>query len=593
MKRKGRPFLDLFFPLLLTGILLPLSCAADYAPEFPFSSGDSAVAGGTLRALSPKSAAGALILEKKQTLEYVLAPALELPPDYSLEIDYAVDPAGDAAPIRELSGAGKLTLEAGGEVWVLPLDASFLGLEAQPARIRYALPVSSLDKISLSWVPFPDSGNRASRNPRGAAAVRILGLGLTKRWYGYSLDDGLLSATPFVGVPPGQSSGAVQAGGAALPRTLELNPPEGFRIAAGIELLVEGTGGAAALAEAGPVSFERLAAAKDGPNRLFVPSGSLPANPWPVAAQCPGGIVSLRVYPAPDRPFPGEPIPADPGLVLDYPRAAWRDSRYEVFRWEDFPSVLIFDFADYAIQDRFLKRLAFYVEKAEFRGRLAADQEIASLHGWNAHDYRPRDLAAFFEAARIAGFPLLPEERELEELLFRTRILRREGDTSIAAGEGAIISISRESPGYLRSRLLIHESFHGIFFIDQDFQEFSRGRWENLSPQASRFIRALFGSMAYDTRDTGLMINELMAYCLQQPVSQAARYFGEIQAGYLAKLPLRRDALPPRDDATGTWPEIAAAFRAEAAAFSAYVERRWGLAAGRVLQVRTRTVNPP
>jgi hypothetical protein len=228
------------------------------------------------------------------------------------------------------------------------------------------------------------------------------------------------------------------------------------------------------------------------------------------------------------------------------------------------------------------------VEKAEFRGRLAADWEIASLHGWNAHDYRPQDLAAFFEAARSAAFPLLPEERELEQLLLGTGVLRRGADGSIVAGEGAVISVSRESPGYLRSQLLAHESFHGLFFIDQDFRDFSRGRWENLSPQARRFALALFGSMAYDTGDTNLMINELMAYCLQQPVSQAPRYFGEIQAGRLAELPRRRDSLPPRDEATGTWPEIARAFRAEAAAFSAYVERRWGLAAGRVRQALVR-----
>jgi hypothetical protein len=96
--------------------------------------------------------------------------------------------------------------------------------------------------------------------------------------------------------------------------------------------------------------------------------------------------------------------------------------------------------------------------------------------------------------------------------------------------------------------------------------------------------------MAYDVRDTELMINELMAYCLQQPVSQAARYFGETQASRLAELPLRRASLPPKDEATGTWPDIAAAFRAEAAAFSAYVERRWGLAAGRTLRVRVRNL---
>jgi hypothetical protein len=580
-----KPLMAVLFPLLMIGIVLPASCAADYAPEFPFFSHISADTGETLRARSKKSAAGALALGKQQTLEYGFASPVELPPDCSLEIDSAVE--GDPALIRELRDAGQLTLEADGVLWALPLDASFLGLEQQPARIRYAAPVSSLETIGVSWDPLPQEGASRQPNPENAPRVKILGLGLTQRWYGFSLDAGIFSATPFVYVPDGTPP--VQSGGDALfPAALGVNPPEGLRLSAGAEVAAEGAGGAATLAEAGPLSFERLATGNGGPNRLFLPSGSLPSDPWPLAVQSAGGIASLRVYPAPDRPFPEEPIPADLGLVLDYPQSAWRDSRYEVFRWEDFPSVLVFDFADYVIQDRFLKRLAFFVEKAEFRGRLAADREIASLHGWNAHDYRPQDLAAFFEAARGAGFPLLPEEKELERLLVATGVLRRAGDGSIAAGEGAIISISRESPDYLRFQLLAHESFHGLFFIDRDFREFSRGRWENLSPQASRFIRALFGSMAYDTRDTDLMINELMAYCLQQPVSQAARYFGETQAGRLAELPLRRNALPPQDEATGTWPAIAAAFRAEAAAFSAYVERRWGLAAGRVRQVRVR-----
>jgi hypothetical protein len=589
MKRKGRLFLDVLFSLMMIGILLPASCAADYAPDFPFGGEVPAGSGETLRALSKRSAPGVLALGKRQTLEYGFVRPWELPPDYSLEIDYALETEGDPALIREVGVGGQLTLEAGGVLWELPLDALFLGMEWQPRRIRYAAPVSALDKIALSWVPSPQEGGGASRRAgtEDRPRVRILGFRLVKRWYGFTVEGDTLSATPFAHSPGGPSSGAVQAGGGLLPAVLELYPPESLRIAAGTELLAEGSG--AVTAEAGALSFDRLAG-NGGPNRLFVPSGSLPPQPWPLVVRSAGGIASLRVGPAPERAFPGEPIPADLGLVLDYPQAAWRDGRYELFRWDDFPSVLVFDFADYAVQDRFLKRLAFFVEKAEFRGRLASDREIAPLHGWNAHDYRPQDLAAFFQAARNAAFPLLPEERELEQTLLQTGILRRGENGSIAAGEGAIISISRESPGYLRTQLLTHESFHGLFFIDQDFRDFSRRRWENLSPQAARFARALFGSMAYDTGNTDLMINELMAYCLQQSVSQAPRYFGEIQASRLATLPLRRDALPPKDEATGTWPEIAAAFRAEAAAFSAYVERRWGLAAGRARRVVVRSL---
>ncbi|MDR2078761.1 MAG: hypothetical protein LBP74_03435, partial [Treponema sp.] len=447
-------------------------------------------------------------------------------------------------------------------------------------------PVSSLEKITLSWVSFPTETHKA-RLPKTAETLtlKILGLGLGKRWYGFSLEETRFSATPFV-----SASDTVRPEGLLLPSSLAVAPPDTWRIPGGVELVSEGLDGNAITAETGSVHFERFAA-HGRPSRLFIPPGRLPAEPWPFFIKSEGGLVSLRIYPAPERPFPGEPIPADPGLILDYPQEAWRNSGYEVFRWDDFPSILIFDFADYATQDRYLKRLAFYVEKAEFRGRLAEDREIANLHGWNAHDYRSQDLAAFFEAARTANFPLLPEERELEALLITTGILKQDGNSALRAGEGAIISISRQSEDYLRFRLLTHESFHGLFFIDEDFRNFSRLRWENLSPTAKRFILALFASFSYDTRDTGLMINELMAYCLQQPVSQAPRYFGEIQAGRLDAIPFRRSALPPKDEATESWPEIANAFRAEAAAFSAYVDRRWGLAAGRVRQVRVRNIS--
>ena len=70
-------------------------------------------------------------------------------------------------------------------------------------------------------------------------------------------------------------------------------------------------------------------------------------------------------------PGPLTPLPVDPGLVLLYDPAQWRSTRYELFSWSRFPEVLIFDTADYEIQSRFFKRLAFYVEKRGFRGRLA------------------------------------------------------------------------------------------------------------------------------------------------------------------------------------------------------------------------------
>jgi len=288
--------------------------------------------------------------------------------------------------------------------------------------------------------------------------------------------------------------------------------------------------------------------------------------------------------------FPLEPISKDPRSILSYPLESWRDRRYEVFSWDIFPEILIFDTASYAVQDRLLKRLAFFVEKAGFRGRLAPDEEIAGLHGWNAHDYRAEDLASFFEAARLSSFPLLTEERELQFILLNTGIIRQNSAMQITPGRGAIISISRESDktdSSLRFRFMTHEGFHGIYFIDGEFRDFSRQRWEEFPAFAKKFLLSFFDFQAYDTKDAALVVTEFMAHVLQQSVQQIAWYFGEYQPSrMIAASPWRRSSLPEKEEVSADgrtyWPDIAAAFTAEAEAFSRYVNQRWGFAAGRV-----------
>jgi len=310
--------------------------------------------------------------------------------------------------------------------------------------------------------------------------------------------------------------------------------------------------------------------------------------------RCPQKLLGILflvfVFGAGEKLFALEPVPADPWQVLVYPQESWRDKRYEVFRWDAFPEILIFDTATYAVQDRLLKRLAFFVEKAGFRGRLARDSEIAALHGWNAHDYRAEDLAAFFEAARKSKFPLLPEERELEAILLDTGILRRNEAARIIPGRGAIVSVSRESDKTdkgLRPRFMTHEGFHGLYFIDEDFRNFTRRRWETFPAPAKKFLLSFFDFQAYDTKDAALVRNEFMAHVLQQPVSQASWYFGDFQPNrMITTSPWRQSSLPEREEVTAEgrrfWPDLAEAFTAEGEAFSRYVNQRWGLAAGRV-----------
>jgi hypothetical protein len=330
---------------------------------------------------------------------------------------------------------------------------------------------------------------------------------------------------------------------------------------------------------------------KGGPSgdSILLEPGNLGTPPLPLTLSVSQSPESMILRAAVPPPSSQKAIPTDPGLILSYQQTLWRDKRFEVFSWDRFPSILIFDTASYEIQDKLFRRLAFFVEKAGYRGHLATLKEIAPYHGWNAHDYRAEDLAAFFELARSTHFELLAEENDLLRVLLVNGLVKIQdrglnSDRSVG-GSGALISISRESEGYLRSLFVVHELFHGLFFIDGDFQTFAKQRWDNLDPFARRFITAYFDSRMYDVGDSFLMRNELMAYCLQQPVSMAAAYFGKTIAGRLAADPRRRSVLSSPSDASGLWEEPARLFTEEAAAFSSYVEKRWGLSAGRISRI--------
>lgn len=218
----------------------------------------------------------------------------------------------------------------------------------------------------------------------------------------------------------------------------------------------------------------------------------------------------------------GEPVPADLGVILAYRKADWRDRDYEVFRWSREPSILIFDTSDYAVQDRLFKRLAFFVEKKGYAGTIPDFAAIAGLHGFNAHDYRAEDLARFYRYAAGAGRELLPEEIALRDILLREGVILRSGST-YAAGQGGVLSISRDSAPELRRRLLAHEALHGVYFTDQGFRSGVARVWESASEDLRQFFRLYLSwpDWGYDVDNTYLVTNEFLAYMLQYPEADA------------------------------------------------------------------------
>ncbi len=271
--------------------------------------------------------------------------------------------------------------------------------------------------------------------------------------------------------------------------------------------------------------------------------------------------------------------PADLGTILRS-RPAAPGADYDLYRWDLLPGVLVFDFRDYSAQDRYLKRLAFFVEKAGYRGTLQRDEVIGPLHGWNAHDYRPEDLAAFFRKARETGFPLGEEERSLERLLLERGLIRAKGGR-IEAGEGALISIARESPSYLRRTFVVHESTHALFFADAEYRAYVTKAWSTMETGEKWFWTRYFQWMVYDTGSPYLMANEYQAYLMQQPVAKARDYFTKtLPANLLCPEVLARDpGLKQRVEEYMA--KYGDRFERRAAELEAWLSAAYGFSAGR------------
>jgi len=531
-----------------------------------------------LYALSRDSLQPRLDGKKNGKLEYALDPALSVPRGYSLEVEYTLTPRKEeSTPVKDSTptpgtrlnsaSSGNFMLKTGDSVsWILPQDGRFLGFSENFSTLRYCVPLTT---DTLGSLAFSSTG--------ADGVLEIQALRIVPRWFGFRRDGTTLNATPFVSLQtpvPGPGG------------TYSIDVPDQFRLSDPVALSIGGARGPMTLGS-GEIKYDYRGGS--GADSFLLGPGNLGTPPFPLTLSASRGPDSMVLQRAVPPPSTQAAIPADPGLILSYQQNLWRDKRFEVFSWDRFPSLLIFDTVSYEIQDKLFKRLAFFVEKTGYRGHLATIQEMAPYHGWNAHDYRAEDLAAFFESARASHFELLAEEKDLLRVLMTNGLVKLQDQglksERYVGGSGALISISRESEGYLRSLFMIHELFHGLFFIDGDFQAFAKQRWDTLDPFARRFITAYFDSRMYDVRDPFLMRNELMAYCLQQPVSMAATYFGKNIAGRLAADPRRRSVLGSPSDASGLWEEPARLFTEEAAAFSSYVEKRWGLSAGRISRI--------
>ncbi len=271
----------------------------------------------------------------------------------------------------------------------------------------------------------------------------------------------------------------------------------------------------------------------------FVPTGIAVKNSGPDFSVTKIDISSFSTL----APFEYDPVPADIGTMLEYKKSAWRRNDWEVFSWNLFPDILVIDYRDYALQAASLKRLSFFVEKEGFAGNLVNNETLSKLHGWNAHDYRAKDLAAFFSFAEEQKFILNHEEHDLKSILLSNKIIIKT-DKGYDPVSGGILSYSIESSPRLRRLFITHEGYHGVFFSNLDFVTEVNVIWDNLEDPEKQFWYNFLGWKRYDINNSYLIVNEFMAYLMQQSIENVESYYKDyIIPKYLVAFPERTEEM--------------------------------------------------
>ena len=285
------------------------------------------------------------------------------------------------------------------------------------------------------------------------------------------------------------------------------------------------------------------------------------AEPPPGGVQA--GLVAAAVEAAPPTQTARElvALPADPGTVLRLSWQFWRRPDFELYAWNGVPGaaaapILVFDTADYAIQSRLFRRLAFFVEKRGFRGRLLRNEELAGRRGYNAHDYAAPDLARFFTLAQRQGVALNEEELLLRDIAVTHGIVQPDPDGGWRTGAGAILSISRASGPALRRLLLRHEAMHGLYFTHEGYREAVWALWQELTADEQTFWRLLLAAVNYDVDYPDLVVNEFQAYLLQQDANRVAGFLNLWGGRLRARHPQHADAIAAVTGAGARWREL-------------------------------------
>ncbi|WP_041176937.1 hypothetical protein [Borrelia crocidurae] len=234
-----------------------------------------------------------------------------------------------------------------------------------------------------------------------------------------------------------------------------------------------------------------------------------------------------------------KPINADLKLIFNYTKKNYRRDSFEFFNFIANPNVYIIKFKTLHDQALMLKRMAFFLEKKEFRGRLLSNTELENKVGWGGHDYRLQDIITFFNKAQKLNIKLNKEEITLKNLIIANKLAYIVNNIIKIKNKSKNIAFATYSEDEIMSktdqmRIFMHEMLHMYFFTDNNFNKEIVNFWnKNISPNNKKSWINFLDNIGYDVTFNYLVMNEFYAYTTALPKENIANYL--INTNYFSK----------------------------------------------------------
>jgi hypothetical protein len=217
-----------------------------------------------------------------------------------------------------------------------------------------------------------------------------------------------------------------------------------------------------------------------------------------------------------------------------------RTGHLSVWRLENNPNVMIFDFPSLAEQGRTFNRMTQLTEQfnepykrvlgnAEFVKYLEALRRNEADFAYG-HDLLVSEFVLFFNLAERDKVELFPEELAVRNFLIEHGVMRYwRGIYQAEKGRGNLVVLSvpqvqekRENEPrislFARRAIVLHEIAHGEYYTNKYYAEYCRKFWWNVltEDQRARF-KAFLSNYNYSLNADELLINEMQAYLMFTP----------------------------------------------------------------------------